>query len=87
MFVFGRGEQMRPVNLNLSDYHIMLVYPNLGINTAEAYAGVKPQNPSLDLSMLDSIGTSGERQRLNAHIAPVACTRARRSIFASGVPE
>lgn len=36
----GRGEILQPVSLNLSGYSIILVKPNIHINTTQAYSGV-----------------------------------------------
>lgn len=43
--VTGRGEAMQPIDLDLSGLHMLLVYPNIHIGTAEAYAGVVPRKP------------------------------------------
>ena len=59
MFVFGRGEKMRPIDLDLSDYHVLIVNPNIHISTKEAYAGVQPSPPVIDLEMLPSIEVDG----------------------------
>ncbi len=59
MFVFGRGEKMRPIDLDLSDYYILIVNPNIHISTKEAYAGVKPSPPAIDLEMIPSIEVDG----------------------------
>lgn len=37
-----KGDVFSEINLDLSGYHVLLVYPNLAISTAEAYAGVRP---------------------------------------------
>lgn len=55
MYVFGRGEQMRPIDLDLSGYHIVLVNPSIHISTKEAYSGVVPTPPALDLNLLPSL--------------------------------
>ncbi|MDP4964280.1 MAG: 4-(cytidine 5'-diphospho)-2-C-methyl-D-erythritol kinase [Salibacteraceae bacterium] len=52
-FVFGRGEQMRALELDLSNYHFVLVNPNIHVSTKEAYSGVSPKNPPIDLAMLE----------------------------------
>ena len=44
-FVEGKGEQYESIQLNLSGYYIVLIYPNIHINTAKAYSGVKPKSP------------------------------------------
>jgi 4-diphosphocytidyl-2-C-methyl-D-erythritol kinase len=45
VLVKGRGEDLSPVNLSLKGYYFVLVYPNIHISTAEAYAGITPQKP------------------------------------------
>lgn len=47
-----KGDVFEELNLNLKGWHIVLVYPNLGISTAEAYAGVVPRTPEKDLKAL-----------------------------------
>lgn len=59
MFVFGRGEKIRPIDLDLSVYYILIVNPNIHISTKEAYAGVKPAPPAIDLEMIPSIEVDG----------------------------
>jgi 4-diphosphocytidyl-2-C-methyl-D-erythritol kinase len=48
-FAEGRGDQYESIKLSFSDYHIILVYPNIHINTAKAYSGVIPKLPSRSL--------------------------------------
>lgn len=38
---YGRGEILEPINLNLSDYYIALIIPELNINTGKAYNSIK----------------------------------------------
>lgn len=45
----GRGELLTPEAPNLSGTHLLVVYPNLHITTAEAYQGVSPRLPVLPL--------------------------------------
>jgi len=59
MFVYGRGEKMRPIDLDLSKYFVLIVNPNIHISTKEAYSGVKPSAPAIDLEMMPSIGLEG----------------------------
>ncbi len=42
----GKGEILEPLTLDLSDYHLMLVYPEIHISTQEAYADIEPKPPS-----------------------------------------
>ena len=46
---------MRSIDLDLSAYHILLVHPGIHISTQEAYSGVTPQPPMMDLELLPSI--------------------------------
>ncbi len=45
----GRGEVMTPIDLNLRGLWLVLVKPDEGVSTREAYAGVKPQEPERTL--------------------------------------
>lgn len=47
-----KGDQFDDITLDLTGYHLVLVYPNLAISTAEAYAGVQPRMPKTSLSEL-----------------------------------
>lgn len=46
----GRGEIMTPIELNLSGYTLVLIKPDEGVSTREAYAGVKPAVPERSLA-------------------------------------
>lgn len=46
----GRGEIMEPVALDLSPYSLVLVKPDEGVSTREAYAGVRPRIPAVPLA-------------------------------------
>jgi len=48
-FAEGRGDVYESMKLDLSNYFIVLVYPKIHINTANAYSGVKPKSPSRSL--------------------------------------
>lgn len=52
-FVFGRGERMQPIELDLSAYKFVVVNPNIHISTKEAYSGIQPKNPPIDLKMIE----------------------------------
>ena len=42
-YVKGRGEILQPIELDLSNYNLVIIYPNIHISTKEAYAGVVPK--------------------------------------------
>ena len=47
----GRGEILTPLNIDLSNYRIVVVMPkNISIGTAEAYSWIKPQAPVNSIS-------------------------------------
>jgi 4-diphosphocytidyl-2-C-methyl-D-erythritol kinase len=52
----GIGTEFENLDLDLSNYHIVLIKPDIHISTAEAYAGVKLEGAEakLDLSILNS---------------------------------
>lgn len=54
-FAEGRGDEYESIQLDLSKYYIVLVYPKIHINTAKAYSGVKPKSPvrSLESDILN----------------------------------
>jgi 4-diphosphocytidyl-2-C-methyl-D-erythritol kinase len=48
-FCYEKGDKFADIGLSLKGKFIGLVYPNLHISTAEAYAGVRPQPAPIDL--------------------------------------
>jgi 4-diphosphocytidyl-2-C-methyl-D-erythritol kinase len=42
VFAFEVGDEFEPIKLDLSNYKIVLVMPDVQVSTAEAYRGVKP---------------------------------------------
>ena len=48
-YAWGRGELMKPLDLWLKGYHLLLVYPNLHISTAQAYSRVSPKVPAVNI--------------------------------------
>lgn len=48
----GRGEILTPIDVNLTGYHLVLVKPPTSVGTAEAYRGVKIEEPVMPLSQL-----------------------------------
>lgn len=49
-FACGKGDELRAVEINLNRYYILLVYPGIHSNTAQAYAGITPQSSPYNLS-------------------------------------
>lgn len=48
----GRGEILEPVNIELSNYRILLINPAIHVSTREAYEGVTPQIPAISLKQM-----------------------------------
>jgi 4-diphosphocytidyl-2-C-methyl-D-erythritol kinase len=48
-YCIQKGDVFEDITVDLSGYHIMLVYPNLAISTAEAYASIRPKQPDMPL--------------------------------------
>jgi len=59
VYCVEKGDVFEEIALDLSGWHILLVYPNLAISTAEAYAGVQPRQPKTPLrdQLLSPIST------------------------------
>lgn len=53
-FASGRGEILEPINLDLSGYSFLLVHPEIHVETARAFSGIRPAKPPHDLKI--SIG-------------------------------
>ncbi|MBO0934750.1 4-(cytidine 5'-diphospho)-2-C-methyl-D-erythritol kinase [Fibrella aquatilis] len=51
-YCIEKGDIFEPIDLDLKGLYILLVYPNLAISTAEAYAGVTPRQPITPLRTL-----------------------------------
>lgn len=48
----GTGTQLTPFPISLKDQYISIIHPKIHISTAEAYAGVTPQEPPVSLDTL-----------------------------------
>lgn len=49
MYCLERGDVFEEIAVDLRGYHLLLVYPNLAISTAEAYAAIRPRHPETPL--------------------------------------
>ncbi len=52
MMMEGRGEILNPVNVHLVQLYLVLLFPEIHISTATAYAGVTPSKPAVHLEEL-----------------------------------
>lgn len=49
VFATGIGEKMEDIELNLSNYHFVLIKPDISINTGLAYSMITPKRPEISL--------------------------------------
>ncbi|KIO43568.1 4-(cytidine 5'-diphospho)-2-C-methyl-D-erythritol kinase [Sanguibacteroides justesenii] len=49
VYARGKGEMMSSIDLDLNDYYLVLVKPDGGVATPEAYAGITPCAATFDL--------------------------------------
>lgn len=52
---FEKGDIFKPVQLNLSDYYLVIIVPDVSVNTAHAYSKIKPQNSRETLHKIISL--------------------------------
>ncbi|RXK48231.1 4-(cytidine 5'-diphospho)-2-C-methyl-D-erythritol kinase [Aquirufa rosea] len=46
----GKGDELTPIQRSLKGYQVVMIYPNFGISTQEAYSQVKPAPAPHDLA-------------------------------------
>lgn len=63
-FAGGRGEQLQPVALDLDAYSLQLIYPDLHISTAQAFAGITPAPAPYDLRNIASLPITDWKHRV-----------------------
>lgn len=52
VFATEKGDVFEPINLNLNNYYILVVYPQVHSNTKIAYSGVVPKKPELSIKTI-----------------------------------
>jgi 4-diphosphocytidyl-2-C-methyl-D-erythritol kinase len=52
VFAEGIGNQFSPLNIDLSNYKIVILKPETGVSTPEAYRNIVPAKPTFDLKKL-----------------------------------
>lgn len=48
-YCFGKGDEFEKIELDLSGKYLVIVNPNIHISTAEAYAGILPKKPEINI--------------------------------------
>ncbi|PKP22458.1 MAG: 4-(cytidine 5'-diphospho)-2-C-methyl-D-erythritol kinase [Bacteroidetes bacterium HGW-Bacteroidetes-21] len=64
MLATCRGEILTPVNIDLSSYKIIIVYPGIQISTAQAYTKVKPKDKRKTISDIVRLPNSQWKKEL-----------------------
>ncbi|HVY73504.1 MAG TPA: 4-(cytidine 5'-diphospho)-2-C-methyl-D-erythritol kinase [Puia sp.] len=71
-FASGRGEMLKPIQLDLSNYSILLVHPEIHISTPWAFSQITPGKPAKAIStLIDSPPATWRDQLLNDFERPV----------------
>jgi 4-diphosphocytidyl-2-C-methyl-D-erythritol kinase len=65
LYCLEKGDAFSSIQVDLTGCYILLVYPNLAISTAEAYAGVRPQVPNV--SLFEQLQMPVDTWRKNIH--------------------
>jgi 4-diphosphocytidyl-2-C-methyl-D-erythritol kinase len=66
VFAFEKGDVFKDIKLDLSQYYIAIIYPNVHSNTKEAYSLVKPHRPHRSiLEIIRQPITSWKHELLN----------------------
>jgi 4-diphosphocytidyl-2-C-methyl-D-erythritol kinase len=47
---FNKGDRLKPIEIDLTGYFLVLVKPEVHISTAEAYSGIKPRVPEIPVN-------------------------------------
>ena len=54
-FATGIGDRLSPVKIDLSDYRIVILKPDVSVNTAAAYKNIVPSKPGFQLERLSQL--------------------------------
>ncbi len=54
-YAIGIGDQLRPIELDLSAYRIVIVKPDVSVSTIQAYKNIVPAQPLFSLTELSSV--------------------------------
>lgn len=54
-FANGIGDQFHPINLDLSEFKIIIVKPNIAVSTPDAYKNVIPAKPDFNLKDIEDL--------------------------------
>lgn len=55
IFAFGKGDHFDNITQNLSGLFLVLIKPGISVNTAGAYAGIKPSKPEVSVKEITKL--------------------------------
>lgn len=64
MFACEKGDQLEEINLSLSAYRMMIVKPDRGVATSEAYRGIVPEKAACDLRTIAGLPVEDWKGRI-----------------------
>jgi 4-diphosphocytidyl-2-C-methyl-D-erythritol kinase len=74
VFASGKGDKFRDININLEKHHILLVKPEIHINTQIAYSLIKPDNNRNSLKeIVEKPVTFWKNELVNDFEKPMFC--------------
>jgi 4-diphosphocytidyl-2-C-methyl-D-erythritol kinase len=62
VFAARRGEAMTPLNLDLSNYHIQIICPEIPVSTAAAFQSIRPKKPEFDLRTITNLAVTSWKE-------------------------
>lgn len=75
VYAFGKGDEFRPIAIDLSNYYVVLVKPPVHVSTAAAYAGIKPLIPSRSVKDLIHLPLKTWKQYLHNDFEPTVFSK------------
>lgn len=61
-FAYGIGDQFEPINLDLSEFEIVIVKPNISVSTPEAYRNIVPAKANFNLNEIERLPVEDWKQ-------------------------
>ena len=71
VFAFGKGDEFTTIQVDLSQFYILAVYPGIHCNTKDAYQDLLPKNPGYDLrTFIEKTPVSAWKDQLTNDFEP-----------------
>jgi len=65
VFASQKGDTFKTCKVDLTNYHIILVKPNIHISTPEAYSLIKPQKATFSLNKIQNLNINEWKEHVN----------------------